>query len=339
MIRNIKGMGALKATVLALSVSACFSAAAQVAPATAVPLGMVKDVGEKPVTEVVPAEVGQPVNAFAAKADKAPVVLPKIGGKPESKVESKIETKPEARVEKAVPKKPVAPAVKITKGESDTVKEFKAPSLNEMVVSSSEINRFIFPVAVKKLVFPTWFNVSTPPTYLAGNKQILVSFDNAVEKPVQMVVVLENDEVFTYWLKIRPVQGVVFKAPVLKKAEVDTYEVGMNVPRGNSPFSQDIKIIEKLKANQESLAGFEEVAIPRVAKFDKFSVVPLVSWSNKVDRKATVFQLIAAPGQQAVVSPSQFYRPGVTVVSIEGGDKVDATTSPYVYMVEEDSHE
>jgi hypothetical protein len=47
-----------------------------------------------------------------------------------------------------------------------------------------------------------------------------------------------------------------------------------------------------------------------------------------------VFSLAAAPGQTAVVSPRQFYRPGVLAVTLDS-DVVDANTSPSLYIVEE----
>ena len=80
--------------------------------------------------------------------------------------------------------------------------------------------------------------------------------------------------------------------------------------------------------------GFESENLPKLSRFNKFTVVPLASWSDESSRRVLKYSLVAAPGQTAVVSAPEFTHPGVLAVLLNG-DVVNAQHSPTLYVVEE----
>ncbi len=101
-----------------------------------------------------------------------------------------------------------------------------------------------------------------------------------------------------------------------------------------SPQGADIELLKSVVTTNEPPAGYEPIRLPSPTRFDKFSVVPLAGWADGSGKRILVFSLVAVPGQTAVVSPPQFYRPGINAVMLDG-DVVDGENSPQLYVVEE----
>lgn len=214
-----------------------------------------------------------------------------------------------------------------------TSSESFAPLLeNEIVVSDRDFNHFVFPAAVVNgPIFPAGSPVLGQPVYLANNTQILLQFAAGADKPFNMIVELENGAVYKYWLRPRPIPGITKRIGGAK--ENRPVESRLGAPITASARAADLELM-KLVVSGRLPDEFEAVALPAPTRFDKFSVIPLSGWSDGYTRRVTIYSLVAAPGETAVVAPPQFYRPGITAISIDG-DVVDVTTSPTLYVIEE----
>ena len=208
-----------------------------------------------------------------------------------------------------------------------------SPTLpNEVKVSDRDFNQFVFPSPVTKgPIFPANSPLLGKPVYLANNTQVLIQFEPGADQPFDMIVECQNGEVYKLYLLPQPINGITYYV-----SGPDT-EVGSNVkfadnqPSASAPRAEEVELIKSIVMG-EVPAGFDPINLPPLTRFDKFSVVPLSGWSNGALRVMT-FNLVAVPGQTAVVAPPQFYRAGITAVSLTG-NVVDATHSPTLYVVE-----
>lgn len=207
------------------------------------------------------------------------------------------------------------------------------PPAGVVTVSDYELNTFAFPAPVKRVYFPANSPVLGTPIYLADNTQVMLQFDKGVDKPVQMVVELEGGKVVQLRVLPRPVPGISHKTAGAGAAQARAASGSTETRAQGAAHAEDVELLKFLVSEGNPPAEFEAVALPGVTRFDKFSVVPLSAWSNG-ERRIMVFSLVAVPGQVAVVSPPQFYRPGITAVLVDG-DTVDESTSPQLYVVDE----
>lgn len=213
--------------------------------------------------------------------------------------------------------------------------ELEAPIAGAVTVSDYEFNTFVFPIPVKRVFFPSDAPVSGKPIYLAENTQVMLQFKKGSGNPVQMVAELENSSVVTVRVVPRAVPGVVHSVngARIKVSPAARKEASAGRTTG-APRSEDLELLKYLMTNHEAPAGFDPVKLPSTVRFDKFSVVPLASWSNGADKRIHIFSLAAVPGQTAVVAPPQFYRDGITAVMLDG-DVVDDNTTAQLFIVEE----
>lgn len=209
-----------------------------------------------------------------------------------------------------------------------------------LTVSDYELNTFVFPAAVTRVLLPSGAGVSGDPLYLAGNTQVALEFTKGQDRPIQMMVELVDGQVVHLRVSPKPVMGQVHRVKGTASAPRKESASGFAAKAtGNSggPRAADVELLKVLAAQGQPPSEFESVALPDVARFDKFSVVPLAGWTDGA-RRVFVFSLVATPGQTAVVSPPQFYRQGITAVMVDG-DVVDETNSPQLYLVEEVSED
>jgi len=216
--------------------------------------------------------------------------------------------------------------------------QLEAPVAGAVTVSDYEFNTFAFSTAIKRIFFPAGSPVVGKPIYLADNTQVMLQFAKGTDKPVQMVAELDSGAVQTLRILPRAVPGVTHAvngarlrsaaAPSASGDRVTGAAAQMPAPKG-----EDIELLKSVAARGEAPSGFDPVKLPAPTRFDKFTVVPLSGWSDGT-RRVLIFSLVAANGQTAVVSPPQFYRPGITAVMVDG-DVVDGNTSPQLYVVEE----
>jgi len=212
----------------------------------------------------------------------------------------------------------------------------EAPIPGVVTVSDYELNTFAFPGPIKRVYFPAQSPVLGTPIYLADNSQVMLQFAKGTDKPVQMVTELVDGQVVQLRVQPRAVPGVVHSvngARAKARPAAAAASGALDAAAATAPRGEDIELLKQLVATQEAPQGFEPVALPGLTRFDKFSVVPLSSWSDG-SKRVMVFSLVGVPGQASVVSPPQFYRPGITAVMVDG-DVVDETNSPQLFVVEE----
>ncbi len=216
----------------------------------------------------------------------------------------------------------------------------EAPIPGVVTVSDFEFNTFVFPDTIKRVLFPAGSPVVGKPVYMAENTQVMLQFAKSTDKnpkPVQMVVELEGGSVVSVRVLPRAVPGVTHAVNGARPRSAAAAAKRAMTAEGQqsvTPRGEDIEMLKKVVTSGDAPDGFEPVRLPRPTRFDKFTVVPLAGWTDGVSKRVLVFSLVAAPGQTAVVSPQQFYRPGINAVMLDG-DVVDSANSPQLFVVEE----
>ena len=213
---------------------------------------------------------------------------------------------------------------------------FAPPLENEVVVSDRDFNHFVFPAPiVNGPIFPAGSPVLGKPVYLSNNQQFLLQVEPGADKPFNMIVELQNGAVYKFWLRPRPVPGVTHRVGGASETRASAGRI--DTPITASARAADVELMKRLVSGQLP-EEFEPQPLPPPARFDKFSVIPLASWSDGVSRRVTTYSLVAAPGQTAVVAAPEFYRPGITAITVDG-DVVDVANSPTLYVIEEAGNE
>ncbi|MHB0929167.1 MAG: hypothetical protein ACYC3W_09765 [Candidatus Nanopelagicales bacterium] len=227
-------------------------------------------------------------------------------------------------------KKPVRIKLEDVAPEKPKVDPYANVTLTD--VSSTELNRFVFATPIKQVVFPASVPASKP-MYVSGNREVLVSFGPDMPRVAQMVAEMTNGKIATFYLHAQNGPGAVVHYDGAIGGLPERTPAPAAANKSDSPGSQVIPLISAV-IRGEIPSGFEIIPTPAVTDFDKFTVVPVDAWSDRDSLNIYVFQLIAAKGKSAAVSAPEFYRPGVLAVDVDG-DTVDATHSPYLYVVEE----
>jgi hypothetical protein len=249
----------------------------------------------------------------------------------------------EAAPKKAPPKKaahkPAKAKAPVKDSEAETV-TFKAPLPGEVEVSDRDYNHFIFPSAIKQLVFPPNAGIVGKPVYLNENTQALIEVQRGSDKPIQMIVETESGRVTKLYLKPRPINGITYRADGAREAgpvaQASAAKAAAAASASGSPHAEDIELLKRA-VQGDIPSEFEAIALPRPTRFDRFTVVPLAGWSDGA-RRILQFSLVAVPGKTAVVSGPQFYRPGISAVLLNG-DHVDEDSNPQLFVVEEVSND
>ena len=214
--------------------------------------------------------------------------------------------------------------------------ELEAPVAGSITVSDYQFNTFIFPSVIKRIFFPAGSPVVGKPNYLGDNSQVMLQFAKGNGTPVQMVTELDTGQVVSLNLVVKHVPGINYSVNGAKARIASAKRVvqGEGTSEAAAPRGEDIELLKALVSTGQPPSGYDVINLPAPTRFDKFSVVPLAGWSDGATKRILVFSLVAVPGQTAVVSPPQFYRPGITAVMVDG-DVVDANTSPQLFVVEE----
>ncbi len=233
-----------------------------------------------------------------------------------------------------------ADRIKFPAGSKDSESAQKqAPvSSDALMVSDRDLNRFVFPSPVKRVIFPAGAPVLGQPIYLAGNLQVLIQVSKGADSEFAMIVEGENGKVTSLRLSPRPVAGAIHRIdgardgvaprPAPKAAPQPT-EGG----EAGGPNAEAIAVLNDFAASALP-ESFEPQVLPKPVRFDKFTVVPLEAWSNGTLRVIR-YSLIAVPGETAVVSQPQFYRDGVQAISLDG-NVVDSAHTPTLNIVDEE---
>lgn len=220
---------------------------------------------------------------------------------------------------------------------------FRAPLPGEVEVSDRDYNHFIFPSAIKTLVFPPNSAIVGKPVYLNDNTQALIEVQRGADKPIQMIVETETGRVTKLYLKPRPINGITYRVDGAREAGAAAQHAAAKTAAGSgsgsgpgAPHAEDIELLKRA-VQGDIPSEFEAIALPRPTRFDRFTVVPLAGWSDG-SRRIMQFSLVAVPGKTAVVSDPQFYRAGISAVLLTG-DHVDEGSNPQLFVVEEVSND
>lgn len=207
-----------------------------------------------------------------------------------------------------------------------------SPTLpNQVQVSDRDFNQFIFPAPiVKGPIFPANSPLLGKPVYLAGNTQVLIQFEPGADQTFDMIVECNNGEVYKLYLKPRPINGITYYVDG-GNSSGPSVQFADNEPASSAPRAAEVDLLKSVVMGVVP-TGYDPINLPPLTRFDKFSVIPLSGWSNGALR-VMEFNLVAAPGETAVVAAPQFYRNGITAVMLSG-DVVDTTHSPTLYVVE-----
>lgn len=220
--------------------------------------------------------------------------------------------------------------------------QLEAPVSGAITVSDYEFNTFAFPAVIKRVFFPAGSPVVGKPVYLSENTQVMLQFAKGYDKPIQMVAELESGQTVTLRVVPRAIPGITHAVNGVRVSGNSSSPLARKTSgeaaRPSTPNGNDVELLKVVVSGGEPPAGFEPVKLPAPTRFDKFSVVPLAGWANGTGKRVLVFSLVSVPGQTAVVSPPQFYRPGITAVMLDG-DVVDGDNSPQLFVVEETNDE
>lgn len=201
-------------------------------------------------------------------------------------------------------------------------------------VSDTHFNMFLFPAKIKKLhigaTVPLIYDEEkkTGPVYLEGNRGVLLQFEKGSRGVYDLVTELENGQVIAFYVKPDARPGVTVKVRGLTSTV--TAESATNA---NSPTPEAVKLLERFVQN--NIPSEYQITDPMpTVDFQRFLAIPQVTYSNGLNRRVHVLQLVAVRDQETRVDASQFYRAGVLAALIDG-DKVARDKSPLLYVVEE----
>lgn len=296
--------------------------------------------------EAAPAAVPQPV-PLPAMAPTQSTVKPLVVDEPQSGLQSEILRKVAERSryakepahwrKRTFKKVPELKKAEVQKAADAVPPEAPKPNpyanVDVTKVSRDELNRFIFPDPVTKVVFPTNVYVGQP-VYLDDNRVVLIQFQPGNPDVIQMVAAMKSGQTRVFWLKPESGPGATIRVDGAHEGQLSA-STAAAAPGDLSPAAVASGLFMAL-AQHETPPGFDPVTPMAPVFFNKFEVMPVASFTDHASERIDVFRLIAAKGQEAVVSAPEFYRKGVLAVMVDG-DRVDAGHSPLVYVLREQS--
>lgn len=201
-------------------------------------------------------------------------------------------------------------------------------------VSDTHFNMFVFPAKIKKLHTGAQVPLvvdekeKTGPIYLEGNRAVLLQFEKGSRGIYDVIVELDNGQVVSFYVKPETRPGTTIR--VRGQTSTVTAEPATNL---NSPTPEAVKLLEKFVQNK--IPSEYQIDEPMATvNFQRFLAVPQVTYSNGLNRRVHIMQLVAVRDQETRVDASQFYRPGVLAALIDG-DRIARDRSPLLYVVEE----
>jgi len=201
-------------------------------------------------------------------------------------------------------------------------------------VSDSHFNMFLFPARIKKLhigaLVPLIYDEEkkTGPVYLEGNRGVLLQFEKGARGVFDIVTELDNGQVIVFYIKLESRPGVSVKVRGLSSTVT-----AESVTNANSQTPEAVKLLERFVQNKIPSEYQIDEPMPTV-DFQQFLAIPQVTYSNGLNRRVHIMQLVAVRDQETRVDASQFYRKGVLAALIDG-DRVARDKSPLLYVVEE----
>lgn len=303
--------------------------------------------GGRPSAEAVPRSVepavvgDEPLAAAAERLPPPPAAPQAQAGAIRPAVIPQVELMPppiqgashsaELRYAAAQPYASVPPAV---------VAPVVARRANEIEVSDTDFNRFVFPSPATQVVSPVGPPIVSDPLYMDGNRQALIKFA-AYPTPIQMVFELEDGSVHEVFAKPAPIRGITRHVGGLDSrrrdaaAAVRQAETVQAQAESGFAGAADMALLEQFVLGNIP-GNFEEwYELPPEVHFERFWAKPITVWTDGASTRVEAWRLIGRPGLAASIAPPQFYRPGVRAVLIEH-DIVDGKTHPLMLVVLDD---
>ena len=213
-----------------------------------------------------------------------------------------------------------------------------------LAVSMREFNRFVFPEPALHVYFtdnaPLPETKDAAPKWLNGNRMLLVQFTQKTKKPVQMVIPLQSGRVLTLRVNAQDVPGQIIRVDGAKDvpdAPVAAKPAPMpELPGANGFVSPHEYSLELLKTVARGIIpeGYRAMPMPAPVQFDKFLAVPVAAYTDDASRNIYVTQLHGTTRAPVTISPTQFYRPGVLSVAVDGTE-ISENSYPTVLIVED----
>lgn len=211
---------------------------------------------------------------------------------------------------------------------------------NEIEVSDTDYNRFVFPHPAVQVVSPVGPPVVSEPLYMDGNRTALIRF-SSYRWPIQLVFELEDGSVHEVLAKPAPIRGITKRIGGedrrLREAARAESNAATEAAQAASGFAAagDIELLEDFVIGNIP-GNFEEwEELPPEVHFERFWAKPINVWTDGATTRVEAWRLIGRPGLAASIAPPQFYRPGVRAVQLEH-DIVDGKTHPLMLIVLDD---
>jgi hypothetical protein len=204
-----------------------------------------------------------------------------------------------------------------------------------IVLSNNQLNLIKFPDGIKHIWFPAGTPLMGKPVYFDRNHDVMLQFQAGTTKSVQMMVELANGEVLSRTAVLRRMPGAVITMGG-GGAIVQADNAPVSITEPTAPDTTGMAAVKVLQQAVQGIVpeGFVPAPLPAVATFTTFTAHPIMAWQNN-DQGLTlyVFSLVANGGKCSVVTPPEFYTPGVESVLLTE-DRVSAGNSPLLYIVE-----
>lgn len=279
-------------------------------------------------TESAAKPADEPKSAVAEQAAKAPAEAVE-------KPAEKAAAKPATPRKKAAPKKASKTLSwvpnKSTLGDSEGARSLRR---NEIEVSDTDYNRFVFPAPIAKIISPAGADQLEAPQYMADNRHALLRLKPGASRPIQIIAELEDRTVQEFYIKPAPIRGITREIGMLEHKSKQRREaaVAAGAAPQTAPSAADMAILEQFAAGQIPEEFEEEGYLSPEVHFERFWAKPIASWTNGGTARVEAWRLVGRPGLAATVAAPQFYRPGVRAVLIEN-DVVDGKTHPLLLLV------
>lgn len=215
--------------------------------------------------------------------------------------------------------------------------EVAAPRKNEYIVSNDPIsfNEVNVPFSVTKILFPALVPVEKEKiVYENENKKITFSFKSeGFNRSFPVKFIGENQSVIAIFTPKPLDVGAVVTIKTDKNTVNDLVRASPQMMPREVPTEADIQLMNRLMDNNLS-DDFTDLPLPKVSKFENaFIAVPLMKKSNGTKNVLT-FQLVSTNGAVTTVANKQFYKPGVTAVSLDR-QTVEPNKITHLYIIEE----
>jgi hypothetical protein len=210
-------------------------------------------------------------------------------------------------------------------------------------VSTHDYNRLVFSEPVARIFVSDEKALVDAPEYLAGNTSALLLFNkNPSKRPVQVLVNFKSGGSAVLYVRPGDVPGAVLQVENVEggsgdkpKASSAADAAAAAVAGGGTPHDGALRVLKGLVQGVVP-EGYQPLPLPAPTHFDRYTVNPELAATDGF-RSVYVFRLVAQPGKVSVISPNQFYRPGVSTVMVDG-DRLDDANPRRVFLVEETSY-